>query len=158
MDNGMAYHLSGIMYNKGFDIDGFEIKNILEKKLVNITELEELIQNGSVVGCDILTDDSGKKYVDYTDGDLKDLPLVFNDNKLGKNEFKAVAVLVKSDEPYGYRLEYKDGFVNYGLDVVWELARRGCISNIDARFEDDCKTLIGKNDTELWKLEAIVKS
>lgn len=158
MDNGLAYHLSGIRYQKDFNIDGFEIKNVLDKKIVTLEELDELIKRGEVLGCEIINDDSGVNHVLCSEETLKDLPDIYSDNKFGNNALKAVAVLIQNNEPYGYRLEHSRGFVNYSLDVVWELARRGCIVNMEAKYEDNAKLIVGKSECKLWELPTIVKS
>lgn len=158
MDNGMAYRLNGIRYQKDFNIDGIEIRNVLDKKVVSIDELDELIQRGEVLGCEVLRDEKGESHILSTDETLKDLPVIYSDNKFKADELKAVAVLIQNNEPYGYRLEYSGGFLNYSLDVVWELARRGCISNMSAKYDVDSKVIVGKGDCRLWELATIIKS
>jgi len=106
----------------------------------------------------VLRDEKGESHILSTDETLKDLPVIYSDNKFKADELKAVAVLIQNNEPYGYRLEYSGGFLNYSLDVVWELARRGCISNMSAKYDVDSKVIVGKGDCRLWELATIIKS
>lgn len=155
----MAYHLKGIKYNQNFDIVGFNIKNVIDEKTVTLDELENMWKNGEAIGFEVLQDENNQKHIQYSEGDLKELPMVYSDNKFRQNELEAVAVLISDNSPYGYRFKVGDTeeFQNYGLDVVWELARRGCIRNMQAKVDNQIKVICGKNNFKLWELEVIVR-
>lgn len=157
VNKSIKYRLSGISYNKSFDIDGFEIQNFQDSRLVDIDTIESLVNSGELIGCEVIHDENNIKHVASLDVALKELPIVYKDNKVKTNELKAVAVLIQNNEPYGFRFKWDNDFVNYGLDVTWELARRGNIINIEAGYDGEAKVLNGKNSTELWKLPSIVK-
>lgn len=84
--------------------------------------------------------------------------MVYGESKHGKNELTAVAVLLKDNQPYGYRFKSGDNFLNYSLNVTWELARRGCIQNMKAGFEGDQKQICGTNGLNIWELNTIHKT
>lgn len=153
----MAYKLTGIKYDDNFDICGFGIQNVIDSKVVDFEQLDELINSGSIVGAEILTDENNNKHIQYLDGDLSDLPIIYQDNSYRKGELTAVAVLLQNNEPYGYRFRAGDQFKNYSLQVTWELARRGCIANLKAGYEDDAKVICGADSTNIWELPVINK-
>lgn len=153
----MAYRVIGVQYDNKFNICGFKIQNVIQIKTVDIDKLEELINNGDILGVDIIKDDKNIKHLVLQDENLSELQMVYPDDSYKKDELTAIAILIQNNEPYGYRFKVGDQFKNYSLQVTWELARRGCISNIKASFEEGTKVICGKNSTNTWELPTIIK-
>lgn len=158
MDNGMAYRVCGIAYNNKFDIQKVKIKSVIDEKVVTLDELEDMIQTGEVIDCEIVLDENKDKHIKCYNKDLKDMTVLQGSDKFGQNSLTAVETITIDNELHAYRFEQTDGNkYNFSPIQTWELARRGIITNMIAKYEDDQKVVCGSNGCNLWELPVINK-
>lgn len=154
----MAYRVVGIAYNNKFDIQKVQIKSVIDEKTVTLDELESMIQSGEVLDCEIIYDEDKNRHLRCYNKDLKDMQVLQGSEKFEQNSLTAVEIITIDNELHAYRFEQNDGNkYNFSPIQVWELARRGIITNMQAKYEDDQKVVCGSNGCNLWELPVINK-